>query len=296
MKPHMPNILGLAGVASSETLAARRAAKLLEWPMMFMAIWIILEWYLESVYGRLFSSRFTDWLIWGFFLSETLLLSYLVDNTRAYLRGNWINVLIIIFGCPIVWEIFPHAAGLRALRLVIMFTLFIHMSATAKRILSRHHLGSTLIASFFIIIMAGTIMSVIDPNVDTPFDGIWWAWVTVTTVGYGDIVPGSTVGRLFGSILILMGFALATLLTASFAAFFMAEEEKDMLDAEAENIKKLAIIETRLMTLESKLDALLKMEQRLARQDDQRQDSGHIAQQDPQQDDEPPEPTSQSPK
>jgi len=261
MKPHMPNILGLAGVASNETAAAQRAAKLLEWPMMLMAIWIILEWYLESVYGQLFSTRFTDWLIWGFFLSETLLLSYLVQDTRSYLKGNWVNVLIIVFGCPIVWEIFPHAAGLRALRLIIMLTLFVHMSATVKQILSRHHLGSTLIASFFIIIMAGTIMSVIDPNVDTPLDGIWWAWVTVTTVGYGDIVPGSTAGRLFGSLLILMGIGLFTMLTASFASFFMAEDEKDILTTETENINKLAVIEARLMTLESKLDALLRLEQ-----------------------------------
>lgn len=262
MKKSMPHILGLAGVSPDESHRARRTAKLLEWPMMMMAIWIILEWYVESAYGPVFSTRITDWLIWLFFLGETLLLTSLVNRKGQYLKGNWVNLLIIIFGCPLVWEIFPHAAGLRALRLIIMLTLFIHMSATVKSILARHHLGSTLIASFFIIIMAGTIMSVIDPNVATPFDGIWWAWVTVTTVGYGDIVPGSTIGRLFGSFLILMGIGLFTMLTASFAAFFMAEDEKEMRDKEAENIQRLSDIESRLMMLENKLDALLTEEQR----------------------------------
>lgn len=262
MKKSMPHILGLAGVSANETARARRMAKMLEWPMMMMAIWIILEWYMESAYGPIFSTRITDWLIWLFFLGETLILMALVKRKTQYLKGNWVNLLIILFGCPLVWEIFPHAAGLRALRLIVMLTLFIHMSASVKNILARHHLGSTLIASFFIIIMAGTIMSVIDPNVETPFDGIWWAWVTVTTVGYGDIVPASTVGRLFGSFLILMGIGLFTMLTASFATFFMAEDEKEMRQKEEENIQKLSEIENRLIMLENKLDALLTEEQR----------------------------------
>lgn len=262
MKNTLPHILGLRGVAHNEHASARRAAKLLEWPMLLMAIWIIVEWYIESAHGPIFSSRVTDWLIWFFFLGETLLLVSLVNHKREYLKGNWVNLLIIVFGCPLLWEIFPHAAGLRALRLVIMVTVFVHLSASVKRILARHHLGSTLIACFFIMIMAGTVMSVIDPNVETPLDGIWWAWVTVTTVGYGDIVPGSTVGRLFGSVLILMGIGLFTMLTASFAAFFMAEDEKEMRLKEEQNIQRLSEIENRLIMLESKLDALLTEEQR----------------------------------
>lgn len=262
MKNNVPSILGLAGVAETETVSARRTAKLFEWPMMFIGIWIVVEWYLESLHGPIGSTQTTDWMIWVFFLSETLLLTILVNDKTTYLKSNWVNLLIILFGCPLVWEIFPQAAGLRALRLIIMLTLLAHMSATVKNILSRHNLGSTLIASFCIIVMAGTIMSVIDPNVGTPLDGIWWAWVTVTTVGYGDIVPGSTTGRLFGSLLILMGIGLFTMLTASFAAFFMAEEEKAVQLKEEENIRRLSEMEDRLMLLESKLDTLLTEEQR----------------------------------
>jgi voltage-gated potassium channel len=95
------------------------------------------------------------------------------------------------------------------------------MSAAARKILSRNHLGMTLMVSFIIVIMSGTLMALIDPNIETPLDGIWWAWVTITTVGYGDIVLGSTAGRLFGSaLIILLGIALFSMLTASFSAFF----------------------------------------------------------------------------
>ncbi len=256
-KAQFPRIIGLAGVDPMEPSNIKNLSRWFEWPMMLMAIWIILEWYMESAYGELISTRITDWAIWGFFVVETTLFAWLVQDTRRYLAGNWVNVLIVVFGCPLMWEIFPHAAGLRALRLVVMVMLFIHLSSNARRILARHNLGSTLIASFCIIIMAGTVMSVIDPNVATPLDGIWWAWVTVTTVGYGDIVPGSTAGRLFGSILILMGIGLFTMLTASFASFFMAEEEKEIKDKEQQSLQQMIEIEKRLERLEKKIDLLL---------------------------------------
>ena len=138
-----------------------------------------------------------------------------------------------------------------------MFTMLMNMSGSFQKIMGRNHLGPTLMVSFIIIIMAGTLMAVIDPNVQTPMDGIWWAWVTVTTVGYGDIVPGSTAGRLFGSVLILMGIGLFSMMTASFSAFFMQQEEEDLIAKETANADRLAKMESRMEQLETKLDQLL---------------------------------------
>lgn len=255
-------ILGLGGVAKDENDTAIRAAKLFEGPMILLAVWIVIDWYLQSQGNSTFNHNVSDWVIWGFFISETLILSIIVNRPLDYLRQNWVNLFIIVFSFPIIWHIFPHAAGFRVLRLIVLFTLVFHASRTLQKVLSRNHLGSSLVTSFFIIVIAGTIMSSIDPNVHTPMDGIWWAWVTVTTVGYGDIVPASNAGRLFGAFLILLGIGLFTMLTASFAAFFMAEDEKDMIESERKNIKHLNDIEMRLMLLESKLDTLLTEEQK----------------------------------
>ncbi|PIQ39484.1 MAG: hypothetical protein COW58_11475 [Thalassolituus sp. CG17_big_fil_post_rev_8_21_14_2_50_53_8] len=81
--------------------------------------------------------------------------------------------------------------------------------------------------------------------------------MTVTTVGYGDIVPGSTAGRLFGSVLILMGIGLFSMMTASFSAFFMQQEEEDLIAKETANADRLAKMESRMEQLETKLDQLL---------------------------------------
>lgn len=252
---------GLMGVSPNENTKAQVAARMFEGPMLLLAGWIVIDWYLQSQ-GQANVYAISDWVIWTFFISETLVLSFLVDKPLDYLKGNWINLLIIVFSFPVIWYLFPHAAGFRALRLVVLFTLLAHASKSLREILGRNHLGSTLIASFFIIVAAGTLMSLIDPNVHTPFDGIWWAWVTVTTVGYGDIVPGSDAGRIFGAFLILLGIGLFSMLTANFAAFFVAEEEKDIIQEEDKNIRRLGEIENRLLLLEHKLDMLLTDEQK----------------------------------
>lgn len=260
-------VIGLMGVDEDENHRARTAARILEGPMLLLAGWIVIDWYIQNRYADYQHYAISDWVIWAFFVAETTILTGLVNNKIHYLKTNWVNLVIILFSFPVIWDIFPHAAGFRVLRLVVLFTIFVQASRTLQHVLSRNHLGSTLVASFFIMVVAGTLMSLIDPNVETPLDGIWWAWVTVTTVGYGDIVPASNAGRLFGAFLILLGIGLFTMLTASFAAFFMAEEEKEMIKEEDENIKRLTDIELRLMMLESKLDALLTEEQKRQVQD-----------------------------
>jgi hypothetical protein len=73
------------------------------------------------------------------------------------------------------------------------------------------------------------------------------------------------VGRLFEGpmlLLILMGIALFTMLTASFTAFFMAEYYSQVRQMEATNIKMLSVIEKRLLLLEAKLDTLLSEEKK----------------------------------
>ncbi|MAD43715.1 MAG: ion transporter [Oceanospirillaceae bacterium] len=256
----LSSAIGLSGVDVSENTQARRVGRYFEWPMIGIAFWIIFEWYLEAQADKpLPFAHITDWFLWTFFLLETVILTSLVDDKKRYLRTNWSNLVIVIAGMPLLWEYLPYAGGLRALRLLAMFTMLMNMSGSFQKIMGRNHLGPTLMVSFIIIVMAGTLMALIDPNVDTPLDGIWWAWVTVTTVGYGDIVPGTTAGRLFGSLLILMGIGLFSMMTASFSAFFMQREEEDLFDKERSHAAQLEKMEGRMEQLEKKLDRLLIM-------------------------------------
>jgi len=258
MNANLPGFFGLSGVDSRENPLAVKVGRAFEWPMILLAFWIILEWYIEAqALAPIAITMYTDWFIWCFFVLETCVLLSLVENKKRYLQSNWGSLVIISAGMPLLWDIFPHTGGLRALRLLVLFSLLFNMSAAARKILSRNHLGTTLMVSFIIVILAGTLMAVIDPNIETPLDGIWWAWVTITTVGYGDLVPGSTAGRLFGAGLMLLGIGLFSMLTASFSAYLLSQQEDKISKQELDNKLQLLRLQQQVDKLDGKIDRLL---------------------------------------
>jgi voltage-gated potassium channel len=105
------------------------------------------------------------------------------------------------------------------------------------------------------MVMSGVIVSRIDPSVGTVWDGMWWAWTTMSTVGYGDVVPHSAAGRLFGSLLILFGVVLLSLLTANLAAFFIGSDVEKVERDEKEADRMLRDISARLERIERRLEA-----------------------------------------
>ncbi|MFA5371354.1 MAG: potassium channel family protein [Sideroxydans sp.] len=250
------HLLGIAGVAEHERAGARRWARRLEWPMVGVALWIVLQWYLEET-GSLPNAiaRVADWLVWLAFLLETLVLTVQVQNKRTYLFGNWLNLLIITAGFPWFWEFAPLIGLLRSVRLVLVVALLLRMSKSARKLLLQHRLGTTLIVAFFTMLLSGIIMSRIDPSVGDIWDGMWWAWVTMATVGYGDVVPHTGAGRLFASLVVLIGVVLLSLLTANLAAFFIGSDVEKIEEEERESERLLKDISARLERVESMLEA-----------------------------------------
>ncbi|MBE4907477.1 potassium channel protein [Bacillus luteolus] len=80
-------------------------------------------------------------------------------------------------------------------------------------------ISRVLLIIFLIIIFFGSIIHLIEPeNFPTVFDGIWWALVTTSTVGFGDYVPSSIAGRSLGMVLILFGTGFVTTYFVTLAA------------------------------------------------------------------------------
>lgn len=254
----LSHYIGAAGVDARERPLARAVGLILEFPMLFAALWVLVMWWGKAVDPLLRGTADSyDMMLWGLFVFETGIMLLLVRHKMAYLKGNWLNLVIIVMGLPLLMGYHTHFAVLRLLRLLIVTALLVHVGGRIKNLLSRNQLGTTLLASLIVIVMAGAMISVLDPGIKSPIDGIWWAWVTVTTVGYGDIVPTSGAGKLFGSLIILMGIGLFSMITASLAAFFISRQEEEMVGEERENYRRLRDIEDRLCRLEDKIDKLV---------------------------------------
>jgi len=249
------HLLGIAGVEEHETAAARHWARRLEWPMVGVALWIVLQWYLEET-GTLSHAlaRIADWLVWLAFLLETVVLTAQVRDKRRYLFGNWLNLLIITAGFPYFWQFAPLIGLLRSVRLLLVMALLVRMSKSARKLLSQHKLGTTLVVAFATMVLSGIIMSRVDPSIGDVWDGMWWAWVTMATVGYGDVVPHTGAGRLFASLVVLFGVVLISLLTANLAAFFIGSDVEKIETEEKESERLLKEISARLARVEQMLE------------------------------------------
>ncbi|WP_327354989.1 potassium channel family protein [Pseudobacteriovorax antillogorgiicola] len=84
-------------------------------------------------------------------------------------------------------------------------------------------------------------------------DALWWAFATVTTVGYGDITPVTNAGRLIGVVLMLGGATCFVGFTAVFVPTFMAEFTRDIIESEESSLDS---IEKRLIRIEQELRRL----------------------------------------
>lgn len=253
------SLLGLRGVENNESPRALYWQRLFEIPTIALALWIVVVWYLESR-ARLapFHSKTLDYSIWLYFLTETCLLTYLVNNRVNYLRNNWMSVAIIVVGIPVLWGDLPYAGGLRSLRLLILLSLLVPLSSTVRKVLARNHLGATLAITALLVFISGYIIAGIEPGVRTPPDGVWWAWVTISGIGYGDIVPQTSEGRIFASILIAAGIALYAIVTANISVFLIsrAEAQGEMEPLSLKDVeKRLMRIEKVLVSLEQKIDS-----------------------------------------
>lgn len=85
---------------------------------------------------------------------------------------------------------------------------------------SREFIVLTLVGNSLILISSVIIYLIekdINPLMKSFIDSVWWAFATVTTVGYGDVVPVSTTGKIFGVFLMLLGTGLFATFTALFA-------------------------------------------------------------------------------
>ncbi len=255
---HILNLLtGLSGVAKDENLVAQRWARRFEVPMSLLAIWILIEWYLreKGIYSERFG-QITDWIIWLFFVLETVVLTSLVKNKLHYLRSNWMNLLIISMGLPLLWGGGTYAAVLRSLRLLLIFPLLLNTTIALRKVLTRNYLGSVLLVALAFTLLSGLLMAGIDPSIENVWEGIWWAWVTVATVGYGDTVPQSVAGKVFGAVVILFGVGFFSLLTASFSAYFVSRGEIEIEEEEIEEINQLYDIERRIDDMEKTLQRI----------------------------------------
>ncbi|WP_084151581.1 potassium channel family protein [Thiomicrorhabdus sp. Milos-T2] len=234
------SFLGVAGVNPSERLKARQIGRIFEF-LVLLALLVVfarlLIFYNDGVVK-------TDWIthaIWLVFFLELVFNLFNVEKKIRYLKENWLNVLIVLIAFPAVEWGNDWIVAVRSLRLVLFLRFFNGFFKDIIIVLGRNRFGQILSIFAFIIIGSGAIFAYLEDR--QVWDGVWYALVTITTVGYGDVVPVSDEGRVFGVILILFGVVFFSLVTANISAFLIGSEQRKV---ESDILSYMKLTEKRL--------------------------------------------------
>jgi len=169
-----------------------------------------------------------DTTICAFFFIEFSVRFYKADNKLKFMKWGWIDLVSSI---PMI-GIFRVGRIFRLIRLIRVIRAFHSTKKVISHIYKNKAQGAltsvSVIAILLVIFSAIAILQVeTDPNsnIKTAEDAIWWAYVTITTVGYGDKFPVTTEGRLIAAVLMTAGVGLFGTFTAYVASWFVIDNK-----------------------------------------------------------------------
>ena len=113
-------------------------------------------------------------------------------------------------------------------------------------------------ATTVVVVIAGVVIRFVDhkdfPNI---WLGMWWALQTVTTVGYGDVVPRTLGGRIVGAVAMLQGIAFLAIVTAAITSSFVTRAARERVYGQPHSeLSDRELMERRFDELERKIDSL----------------------------------------
>ena len=200
--------------------------------VVVLSVYVLLALFISTVFRLPPATEriltLADNAICGFFLLEFGIRLYQAPHKGRFLRWGWVDLVASI----------PSVAVLRVgrtFRLVRVLRILRAFRSTRHLL---HHLfrsrvqgtftAVALVAVLMVIFSAIAILQVEtspDSNIKTAEDALWWAYSTITTVGYGDKYPVTGAGRLIATVLMTVGVGLFGTFTGFLASWFVAGQQ-----------------------------------------------------------------------
>lgn len=199
----------------------------------------------------------TDTGICLYFLFDFFLRLYQAPNKVQFMRWGWIDLLSSIpafdwfrLGQLVrIVQIFRMVRAFRSMREFLAYVLRNRANSTLSIML----LSSVLLMIFGAVSIL-YVERVPDANIKTPSDALWWSFVTITTVGYGDRFPVTTLGRFIAAVLMIAGVGLFGTFTGYIANFFIEQEQEKEQDEIQVLIEEVRQLREKIEGLEKRLD------------------------------------------
>ncbi len=200
-------------------------------------------------------------VVWVAFALELALTLRHADDRRAALRSHWHDVAVLVVIFP-AWAPLFAAFGpgwLRGWRLARLWAIAARVLRAERLLTRRRNLPYIAALTLLLVVVTGIAVHETDPGrFPNPWRGLWFAIVTVTTVGYGDTFPTSTLGRAVAAFLMVVGIGFLGLATAAIAGHFVNQDADDKhresTDRQEQILAELKRVHERLDRLETSVD------------------------------------------
>ena len=186
------------------------------------------------------------------------------QNGWEFIRENWVYIIAIIplfFFSFNVFQLFNFKIIIALIGIIRIYALLKVLQKTSieiRRYPDKTKLDYATVILLLVIIFGSLLFFMaergVNPEVPTYESAIWYSFVSMATVGYGDIVPITLAGRIIGTILILTGLAYVSLVTATLALIFIEQFRKES-DKTKEKLQKR--VQKRTLAYEKRIDEFL---------------------------------------
>ncbi|HEY1175003.1 MAG TPA: ion channel [Phytomonospora sp.] len=188
--------------------------------------------------------------VWAAFAADYVARLVIARNKRAFVRANLIDLAIVLL---------PPARPLRLLRVIVVLveavTRQAHVRARARLAV---FVGGTVVLMVLVSALAvlDAERGAVDGKILTYADALWWALVTVTTVGYGDYFPVTAEGKAVAVTLMLTGIGLIAFVTGSLASWVVEKVAAEDEESDKETREDIADVLTEVRALRAEIAEL----------------------------------------
>ena len=226
--------------------------------ILFLSVYVIIALFIEAAVqlpkGVSEILHSIDIVVCLVFLGDFSIGLIVAKNRKEFLKWGWIDFVSSIPNLEIFrWGRFVRIVrilrilrGVRSLKMIVSFLFENRAQGTFYSVA----MISFLLVVFSSIVILQSESGIDGSNISSSSDALWWAFVTITTVGYGDFYPVSTTGRIVAISLMIAEIGLFGTLTAYVASMFFLDEKKEE-ERDDQILDEIRVLSKRITSLES---------------------------------------------
>ncbi len=222
--------IGFNDMPEGASSRARELARFTAPMMLGIALLALPSFYFEDLQSnpaRMAMGPRIDALIFVAFAVETASMAALSAIPWRYLAANWLKpVIVLVSGLGLLQALAMGVPGVHLLHLAYIGLLFAWLLDRVRHAFSGNAIPYAIVLGTGTVLLAGLGFYRIEPTVHSYGQGVWMAFSTAATSDFGDVVPTTPASRVLAAVVVVLGYAVFSLITARIAALFVGAGEK----------------------------------------------------------------------